>query len=216
MTVQNLTYNTLLLDVQNYAERTDEVFVSQIPRFINLAEKRIASQFKTLWQVRAVTTSIKPAQSYIAKPARWRKMISLKINGQTLYERDQEMIALYQVEIPASQPLYWADYDYINFAVAPFSNTTYSVEMLYYEQVPPLSPETQTNLLTLDYPQLILFATMLESAFFLKDTTQIQYWHTNYDELVRQTMVEDQLRSVDRDTATIVAGGPQQQQQGAR
>ena len=39
MSAEALTYDSLVSDVQVYSERSDDVFVNQIPRFIMLAEK---------------------------------------------------------------------------------------------------------------------------------------------------------------------------------
>ena len=52
-----LTYDSLLTDIQVYAERTDQPFVNQIPRFVMLAENRLASEVRGLGTQKYVTGS---------------------------------------------------------------------------------------------------------------------------------------------------------------
>lgn len=196
-----LTYSSLLSDVARYAERDDPVFIAQIPRFIELAEKTIASEFKALWEVRSVTASIEAGTTYVEKPARLRKMISLTINGAPLLERTQEYIAQIATEIPASQPVYWCEYAYKYFGIAPLPNIAYSYQLLYYEQVAPLDDNNQTNLVTSEAPQLLLFGAMLQAAYFLKDQAQIQYWQALYQGSSTALKTEDAQRVVDRNTS---------------
>jgi hypothetical protein len=93
-----LTYDNLVQDVINYMERDDVQFVAQIPSLIGLAESAIAAELKTLLQLNVVSTTLAENQVVLNKPTRWRKTISLKIDGKPLLLRSQDYVAQYQSE----------------------------------------------------------------------------------------------------------------------
>jgi len=53
-----MTYNSLILDVQQYLERNDSAVTNQIPEFIMLAEFEIAQQIKTLGQLQVAESTM--------------------------------------------------------------------------------------------------------------------------------------------------------------
>ena len=58
-TAQVMTYDSLVEDIQQYLERTDDATINQIPRFIMLAEQVIASQIKFLGNLTVNTSNAK-------------------------------------------------------------------------------------------------------------------------------------------------------------
>lgn len=76
-----MTYDNLVQDVQQYMERNDADFIAQIPTLIGLAESAIASELKTLLQLVVVQTNLTTGDPVLIKPTRWRKTVSMKING---------------------------------------------------------------------------------------------------------------------------------------
>ena len=115
------TYNNLVQDVINYMERDDAGFIAQIPSLIGLAESAIAAELKSYLQLTVVETSLATNQVILEKPARWRKTVSMKINGQPILIRSQDYVAQYQAESTAGTPIYYAEYDYNNWAFAPWN-----------------------------------------------------------------------------------------------
>jgi len=98
------TYDNLVADVINYMERDDAQFVAQIPNLIGLAESAIAAELKTFLQLVVVETNLAANQVVLNKPARWRKTISMKVNGQPILLRSQDYVAQYQNESSSGQP----------------------------------------------------------------------------------------------------------------
>jgi hypothetical protein len=129
------TYDNLVADVINYMERDDAQFVAQIPTLIGLAESAIAAELKTLLQLIVVETTLLAAQDILEKPTRWRKTISMKINGKPVLLRSQDYVAQYQSESDTGQPKYYAEYDYNNWAIAPVPDAV--VEVFTPEDVDP-------------------------------------------------------------------------------
>jgi hypothetical protein len=194
------TYDNLVADVINYMERDDAQFVAQIPTLIGLAESAIAAELKTLLQLIVVETNLLAAQDILEKPTRWRKTISMKVNGKPILLRSQDYVAQYQSESDPGQPKYYAEYDYNNWAIAPVPDASYPVEIIYYSLVQPLDTTNQTNLFTQQCPQAMLFGTLLQAQGYLKAIDKLQVWKTYYTDSLAALKKEDNSRRIDRNT----------------
>ena len=196
-----MTYDNLIQDVINYMERNDAQFVAQIPNLIGLAESAIAAELKTLLQLTVVETTLLENQVILAKPARWRKTVSLKTNGKPMLMRSQDYIAQYQSESTPSVPLYYGEYDYNNWAFAPLPDADYPVEIIYYSEIQPLDTSNQQNLFTREAPQAMLFGTLLQAQGYLKALDKLPIWKGYYTDALAALKKEDNTRRVDRNTS---------------
>lgn len=194
------TYDNLVLDVQQYMERNDPDFVAQIPTLIGLAESAIAAELKSLLQLVVVETNLTTNDPVLVKPTRWRKTISMKINGKPVLLRSQDYIAQYNSESDPGQPLYYAEYDYNNWNFAPVPDQDYPVEIIYYSLVQPLDSTNQTNLFTQIAPQAMLFGTLLQAQGYLKALDKLPVWKAYYNDCIASLKKEDNTRRVDRNT----------------
>jgi hypothetical protein len=198
MAAQTMTYDSLVEDIKRYCERNDASFVDQIPRLIMLTEQSIAAEIKTLMQLNVVNTTLIVNNPVIQKPVRWRKTISMKVNGQPILNRSMDYVTQFQSESPTGQPLYYGDYDYDHWSLAPIPNSAYTVEMIYYSRIQPLDIENQENLLTREAPQALLFGALLQTQGYLKNTDKLAVWKGYYDAAIGALKGEDQRRMIDR------------------
>ena len=194
------TYNNLIADVITYMERDDEGFIAQIPSLIGLAEAAIAAELKSYLQLTVVETTLAAGEVILQKPARWRKTVSMKTNGKPILLRSQDYIAQYQSESDAGQPLYYAEYDYNNWAIAPTPDQDYPVEITYYSLIQPLDSTNQQNLFTRECPQAMLFGTLLQAQGYLKALDKLPVWKQYYMDSLNALKKEDNSRRVDRNT----------------
>jgi len=194
------TYNNLIQDVINYMERDDVDFIAQIPSLIGLAESAIAAELKSYLQLTVVETTVAATQSVLQKPARWRKTVSMKINGQPVLLRSQDYVSMYQSESSNGKPKYYSDYDYNNWLVAPVPNQEYPVEIIYYSLIQPLDSSNQQNLFTRECPQAMLFGTLLQAQGYLKALDKLPVWKSYYTDSLNALKKEDNSRRVDRNT----------------
>lgn len=205
------TFTTLKEDVQRYLERgatmsTDPVMVEQLPRLINLAERRIARELKVQGFINVVTGTLTPGQSVYPKPDRWRDTVSVNIGTgagsntrKQIYARGYEYARQYWPDESATgEPVFYADYDYTHWLFAPSPDAAYPFEILYYELPPLLDENVQTNWLTEFAPQLLLYGTLLEATPFLKNDERIQVWQTMYDRSAAMLNGEDLAKVLDR------------------
>ena len=207
-TAQFMNYDSLVEDIQQYLERTDDATIAQIPRFIMLAEQVIASQIKFLGNLTVNTSTMVAATATIDKPARWHKTISMNVTvagkRQPVFVRKYEYLREYAPD-PAVQgtPKFYADYDYTHWLVAPTPDAAYNYEVLYYERVQPLDSTNQTNWFTIYAPQAMLYGSLLQAMPFLKNDERIAMWQQQYDLIINTLKAEDVQRIGDRQAVVL-------------
>ena len=204
-----LTYDSLLTDIQTYAERTDQPFVNQISRFVMLAENRLASEVRGLGSQKYVTGFLN--NSTFAKPERWRETISFNItttDGRKFLKlRTYDYCRAFWLDsAQTGEPRYYADYEYEHFLVVPTPAQAYSFELAYYERPEPLSAENQTNWFTQYAPQMLLYAALLEAQPFLKRPERIAEFQSLYDRAL-QGLAQETSRRISADRAATSRSG---------
>lgn len=195
-----MSYDSLVLNIQQYMERDDPDFVAQIPNLIALAESSIAAELKTYLQLIVVETNLSTNQTVLNKPARWRKTVSMKVNGKPILLRSQDYVAQYLSESSSGIPTYYSEYDYNNWNFAPAPNAAYPVEIIYYAEVQPLDESNQQNLWTAIAPQAMLYGALLQAQGYLKALDKLPVWKSYYTDAINALKKEDNSRRVDRNT----------------
>lgn len=203
-----MTYDSLVENIQSYLERSDAATIEKIPTFIMLAEQVIASQIKFLGNLTVQSSTMTADQNVIDKPARWHKTVSMNItaNGQrqpVLLRKYEYLRQYWQDPTATSTPLYYCDYDYTHWMVAPTPDEAYVFEVLYYERVQPLDSSNQTNWFTTYAPQALLYGSLLQAMPFLKNDTRMPFFQQQYDLIMQTLIAEDKLRIADRQAVAV-------------
>ena len=203
-----MTYDSLTTSVLQYLERSDKAVVDAIPTFITLCEFEIAQNIKTLGQMEVVDSTMQIGNPIIPKPARWRKTTSMTLSNdgikQPVLVRKLEYLNNYDQDVgQTGMPLYYADYDYDHWLVAPTPDKAYPFEVLCYTRLPPLSAQNQTNWLTQNAPNAMLFGTLKQTAPFLKNDARLALWKQMFDEALSALKTEDTLRIADRSAIAV-------------
>lgn len=207
----SMTYDSLMEDISVYCERDDDPFMAQRPRFIMMAENRIASSVRGLGLLKFANTQLQQGDPTYVKPSRWRETASFSyINslGKRVYlkERGYEYCRTYwPVVATQGTPEYYANYDFEHFLVVATPNATYDAEFSYYERPDPLSSTNQETWTTQYAPQLLLYGCLLEAQPFLKRPERIAEFRTFYDEAVSNVAKEAQRRAIDQTNARTEA-----------
>jgi hypothetical protein len=203
-----LTYDTLVTAVEQYLERSDASVVNQIPTFITLAEFEIAQQIKTLGQIEVAQGNMQTGNPVIPKPARWRKTVSMSVIDSTgdrnpVLLRKYEYLTNYNAQSSSGLPLYYGDYDYDNWYVSPIPDAAYQFEVLVYQRLQPLSSTNQTNWLTNNAPNAMLFGTLLQASIYVTNDARLQLFQQKYDTAMQALKAEDVARTGDRSAVAI-------------
>ena len=202
-----MTYDSLTSTVLQYLERNDTAVVNAIPTFISLAEFEIAQEIKTLGQLQIVESNMTASNAILQKPARWRKTVSMSVTvagkKQPVYLRKYEYLKNYWPDADQTDvPLYYADTDWEHWYIAPTPNLAYAFEVLYYERIAPLSSANQTNWLTQNAPNAMLFGTLLQAMQFLKNDQRVIF-QQKYTESLQSLKSEDVARVGDRQAVAV-------------
>jgi hypothetical protein len=200
-----MTYASLVTDISSYLERTDTATLEKIPTFIMLAEQVISTEIQFLGNLTVVTSTMNVGQPIIVKPARWRKTVSINLidnnQRQPVFLRKYEYLRNYWPNATQTDtPVYYCDYDYTHWLVAPTPDLAYNYEILYYERVQPLDVTNQTNWFTQYAPQAMLYGSLLQAMPFLKNDERMPMWQAQYDRVIATLKTEDVARIGDRQT----------------
>lgn len=211
MMATTTTFASLQTDLRRYLERgftmaSDEIVYEQLPRLINLAERRIARELKVQGLINVVTSAFQPGLAVYPKPDRWRTTVSFNFGQGTnnsqytqLWPRSYEYIRSYWPDREQTGvPVFYADYDYTNWIVSPTPDAAYPFEVLVYQLTPLLDDTNQSNWLTEYAPQLLLYASLLEATPFLKNDERIGVWQQMYDRAAQALNGEDLSKILDR------------------
>jgi hypothetical protein len=200
-----MTYASLVTDISSYLERTDTATIEKIPTFIMLAEQVISTEIQFLGNLTVVTSTMNVGEPIIVKPARWRKTVSINLidnnQRQPVFLRKYEYLRNYWPNATQRDtPVYYCDYDYTHWLVAPTPDLAYNYEILYYERVQPLDVANQTNWFTQYAPQAMLYGSLLQAMPFLKNDERMPMWQAQYDRVIATLKTEDVARIGDRQT----------------
>lgn len=202
-----MTYDSLTSTVLQYLERKDASVVNAIPTFISLAEFEIAQEIKTLGQLQVAEATTTIGNPVLQKPARWRKTVSMNItkadSARPVYLRKYEYLKNYWPDASqTSTPEFYADTDWEHWYLSPTPDAAYNFEVLYYERISPLSSTNQTNWLTQNAPNAMLFGTLLQAMQFLKND-QRTVFQQKYTEALQALKAEDVARVGDRQAIAV-------------
>lgn len=183
--MQDFTYSNLLTLIPQYAERKDDIFIAQVPTFISLAENRIAVDMKQQG-FQSVVTGLLPLEEAMAKPEFWKETISFyftNADGERtpILLRPVEYIRNYcPLASTSGDPRFYADYNATHFLLGPKPSAAHAFELIYYARLQPLSASNDSNWMTLNVPQALFAACMIEACIFAKNTTRQAVWEQAY------------------------------------
>lgn len=193
------TYDLLKNSIIRYTQRNDDTFVSAIPTFVMLAQKRIAKELKTLNTKAIVTGTLTDLTGIVQKPADWISTISFSIkdtnnNLNPLIFANLTALNLLFKDETNGLPTHICDFDFNNWKLFGLPDALYDFEVQYYYQPPILSEDIQENIFTKTYQDLLLYACLLETAPFLKNDERVQIWDTYYKQAKESYLLEDASR----------------------
>jgi hypothetical protein len=202
----DLTYQSLFNTVLGYLERNDQAVKDNIPIFIALAQKRIAKDSKTLGLEVYVTGNFTPGSSVLVKPGRWKNTRTFNFGtGDGFNTRNQLYLRTYEYcreywpdDTLTGVPKYFSDYGYSNLLIVPTPALAYPFEYAYFEFPQSIDENNQTNWITDNAPELLIYGCLLEAMLFVKDDQLVQTYKQYYVEALVAFNKEDKSRLTDR------------------
>lgn len=204
-----VTFSSLKDTVQKYIERGDPADPSvyaMLPTLINMAERNIAIALNVTGIRQVVSGAMAPGLSVYQKPSGWRRTVSINFGAAStldqrtaLFPRSYEYCRSYWPDDTVQgTPKFYAEYSDEYMLVTPTPNAAYPFEMIYYAKPPLLDDANQTNWITENWPQLLIYATLKEAAPFMKQDERIATWDGMYQQLLGAISEDDLKKAVDR------------------
>lgn len=206
-----MTFTSLQTDIQNYLERgssvvNDPIVFAQIPRLINLGERRCVQTLKVQGFLEVNTNSFQVGVSVYAKPDRWRATATFNFGSgannnvrTVLVSREYGyMRQNFPDDSVTDKPVCYADYQYNFWLIAPTPDQAYPFECVCYHEPALLDSINTTNWLTTYAPNLLLYASLLEATPFLKNDERIPIWEQFFQESAANIGKEDLKKIFDR------------------
>jgi hypothetical protein len=211
-----MDYNTLTAQILSYANRNEAAFVAQVPNIINQAMSRVYSEARCLGFQRVVGANMVIGNNTIIKPQDFREPVSLQytIPGTSPYttfalERTYEFCVTYSPNAATLGPPLFYSTDITvptnNVAqsqlyLAPTPDMTYAYQLTYLTFPPIFNAQNSQNYLTDRYPNLLLYACMVESIPYLKSDERIPVFESLYNRALQAVNKDTEGRYTDRTT----------------
>lgn len=201
------TYSGLVTAIQQWVNRNDDVFISNIPLFISLAEQRVFIDCPTLGTMVYLTGNLNANSGILNKPALWGQTLTLSyidtennihVLERVPYEFIRTWIPNYNTAPTTLLPRYYTDYGYDYFLISPRPTAAYTYELAYFQKAQPLSISNQTNFITQSQYDLLFDAALAEAYRFIDNTVDAQTYDQRYQDRVQAYSQYNQGHLTDR------------------
>ena len=209
MAIMSWTYSTLTSAVQQWTEDDSTEFVAAIPDIIGLAEMRIYREVDLDAFRKSATSALTVGDRYLSKPTDFvlDRFMFVTISNERVYldRKDMSFIndfwpSTLTSGVGISQPRYYSEWDDDTFVIAPTPDTAHTVTIGYIGRPARLSSSTTTTWLSINAPDVLLYACLCESAAFLQDLPRgqepgmLDVWEAKYKENLLRLRDEEMRR----------------------
>ncbi len=189
------TYTELKDAVADWLDRSD--LTARIPDFIALAEARLNRELRIRpMEVRSIL-ELTAGQKYFALPGGYLQMRNIQLNTNPTtpleYVTPEMLDRLYGSDATSRPRAYSLIGDEIQ--LSPIPDSTYTLEVAYYEKFTPLGDGTAgtvtTNWLSENAPDVILYGALIEAEPFVKNDERMPLWLNAYKESIDKIQKAD-------------------------
>jgi len=185
------TYSELQSTIGDWLNRDD--LSSVIPTFISLAETELNRQIRAPEMV--TRSSVTIDEEYEDRPADWLETIRYQVTTNPITVMDfvtPEEAIIQKTKFSASGvPIFFSTVG-TQFQHVPAPDSSYTGELLYYAKIPALSDSNTTNWLLTANPDIYLYASLVQSAPYLKEDERVSVWAAIYDRLSEDFRVSNE------------------------
>ena len=173
------TLATLKTAVQDYLEVSETTFTNQLPRFIQESEDRIFSLVQLPDQRKNVQGTLTAGNRFLATPTDFYASMSIAIINSNSYDyldfKHPSFVREFSPGTTQGTPRYYTLFDETSFEISPIPDSNYTVEVHYLSKPGSLTSgsDSGTTFLSTDYPDALLYGTLVEGAIFLKEPPEV-------------------------------------------
>ena len=178
------TFAELKDDIAKWLNREGMTEVTSMAAdFLGLAERRT---YRDL-DLRPLEEQVATTTASLALPADFLRMknVWVEYNGDPVVVRGTSMQNVLREQQRVPTVPQWYTLSGSNIVLGPSPDQSYTLNYVYYKNLPALSDANTTNWFSLNVPELFLFGALLEAALYLKDDARAALWGQRYEEVVR-------------------------------
>ena len=186
------SYSDLKTSVANYLGRSD--LTSIIPDFIKFAELRLSRDLRTRAMLNSATAPTVAGDAKIAIPTDFNQIRDLYIQGNPRMPLTYMSPSSFTRNARADdsgKPVFYTMLAQ-EFVFAPVPDTVYTLEILYYTKPQELSSTNASNVFLANYPDALLYATLLEAEPYLINDARTATWADLYNRAIQNINDSDQ------------------------
>jgi hypothetical protein len=191
-----MNYADIVSLTLGYADRQDTEVTSRIDLFMRVTEARINRLLMTLDMSCRATTPMSNTTEYYSLPINYSVMRSIKVidnnnskSRVTLLQVNPEQMANIINNGETQFPCYTVISGDIH--VQPFYDNTHSLEIDYFQTLPPLSTSITTNWLSDSNPDTYIFGLLVEINSFIKDANSATMWDARFNQALSEITNND-------------------------
>lgn len=184
-------YTDLVNEIIAWTDRTD--ISSKISNFVQLAEVRISQDLTTQDLENVYTFSTVAGQSSYALPSDFQSIVRAWLEKDTGgHELKNYNPSLTSFDTIQSIPVYCYIED-ANFTLKPTPISVYTVKIAYKSQVTSLASNSTNSVMT-KYPNIYLFAALVEAFSYLKNPEAANLYDGRYRKAVADANRKDNAK----------------------
>lgn len=184
-------YGTLKAAIADFLNRDDLTAV--IPTFIDFAQDKINRDLRTRQMIARATANID--SQYNAFPPNFLQVRDIRLNTNPVqaleYVSSEQQNQERSRNATSGRPRLFSVIGE-SFEVFPTPDTSYECEIAYYEKIPDMTADSDTNWLLTKSPELFVYGSLVHSAPYLKDEDKIVIWQTLYRDVFNSLTLEDE------------------------
>jgi hypothetical protein len=194
-----MNYAELSQAIQDYTETYEQVFVANIPTFVQQAEERIYNTVQLPSLRKNVTGTLTQSNKYLSAPDDFLSVFSLaiiKANGEYEYLLNKDVNFIRQsypnpndVGLPQYYALFGSQLSYpreLSFIMGPTPDANYTAE-LHYFYYPQSIVTAGQSWLGDNYSPVLLYASLREAVIFQKgEADMVSYYEKMFQEAMLQ------------------------------
>lgn len=185
-------YSDLQASVAGYLGRSD--LTTQIPDFIRFAELRLGRELRTRQMLNSATAPTIANDAKVALPTDFLEIRDLFIQGNPRRPLTYMSPSAFSREARADivgLPVFYTILA-SEFKFAPIPDAAYTLEILYYAKPTFLSNANVSNVFLANYPDALLYGSLIEAEPYLINDARSQLWATLYDRAIKNISDADQ------------------------
>ena len=194
-----MNYKEIVEAAKAYTDRYDDELAAAMPAFTRVVEGKINNALRTGEQSVRAQISMQRGQEYYSLPCDWGgfRDVELLSPGQThglalVYLSPEEMNKVSRQNNSSRGPHSYYTVIAGQIQIAPPADDQ-MLEVVYYQRLPELNKDDDTNWLTAKNPDAYIFGLCTEISAFAKDQMAFETYKARFIDALMDITMEDQV-----------------------